>query len=145
MIPSNASGKLFICKPGQLRAMILVAAVAILALPVYLLVGLITIPLGLGLLMLSDSSPWILNLYPFMYASSGNWNAPVFYLDNAVSIPLTIIQWVVLAFVASIFLRELPRSKVLPAVLILFLVDGIATSAILSLAGIELMWAAGHT
>ncbi|MBA5635508.1 hypothetical protein H3H37_00295 [Duganella sp. LX20W] len=125
--------------------MILVASVAVLALPVYFLVGLITIPIGVGLLMLTSSSPWILNLYPFLYAGSGNWNAPVFYLDNAVSIPLTIAQWGIFAFVASIFLREFSRSKMFSAVLILFLIDGIATSAILSLVDIKLMWVAGHT
>lgn len=84
--------EVFTLKPGQLRAIMLAASVAVLVLLAYLLIGVVTI-----------------------------------------------------TFMASIFLCELPRNKVLPVVLILFLIDGIATSAILSLVDIKLMWSAGHT
>jgi len=125
--------------------MIFVASMALLALPLYLIIGLLTIPVGLGLLMLSNSSPWILNLYPFMYAAKGASKTPLYYLDTVVSLPLTIVQWVSIAWLASVALRDVERRKAVLAALALFLVAGLVTSGILSVAGIRLVWAAGHT
>lgn len=130
---------------NQIRSMVLVAAMALAALPAYLLIGILTIPLGIGLLMLNSSSPWILNLYPFVYASSGAWNAPVYYLDNAVSVPLTILQWCLIAWAGSPVLRECRRGKAVLAAFALLLVVCVITSGILSLLDVQLMWAAGHT
>jgi hypothetical protein len=130
---------------NQLRAMISVAAMALLALPAYLMIGVLTIPLAVGLLMLTASSPWILRLYPFVFAGYGHWTAPQYYLGTALSVPLTIVQWALISWLASLMLRHFRGHRLFLGALAVLLIVGIVTSAILSLTGIKMMWTAAHT
>ncbi len=69
---------------------------------------------------------------------------PLYYMDTAVSLPLTIVQWLAIAWIASFILRDVERSKALFAALALLLAVGVLTSAILSVADIRLVWSAAH-
>lgn len=132
-------------KKNQLGAMVSVAAMALFALPAYLIIGVLTIPLGVGLLMLTASSPWILRLYPFVFAGYGHWTAPQYYLDTAFSVPLTIVQWALISWAASLVLRDFRGRRLFLGALAVLLIVGVVTSAILSVTDIKLMWAAAHT
>lgn len=129
---------------NQRWAIIAVALMALLALPAYLIVGVLTIPVGLGLLMLTNSSPWVLNLYPFLFAGKGHWRAPLYYLDTAVSLPLTLVQWILIAWLASIVLQRFERSTILLGALAMMIMIGALTSVILSVTGIALLWEPAH-
>ena len=130
--------------PSQRRAMIVVALIAVLALPAYLIVGIATIPLGIGLLMLTSSSPWILNLYPFLFAGTGSGSALKHYIDTVVSLPLTVVQWIVIAWLAGIVARERePRAAAWYALGVV-LVFGLIAAAVLGILGIRVAVQAGH-
>jgi hypothetical protein len=131
-------------KLNQLKAMAVVGLIALLAMPAYVLLGVFTIPLGIGILMVTNSSPWLLNLYPFLFAASGHWTAPVYHLDHAVSVPLTIVQWALIAWAGSFYLRRLSGGRLLLGVCLLFAAVGVASSIILSLLQVKLMWTAAH-
>ena len=130
---------------NQWKAISLVALMALLALPAYVLIGILTIPWGIGLLMLSNSSPWILNLYPLLYAGTAHGKVPLYYMDNALSIPLTILQWALIAWASSFVLRDFRPDKALFAALALLVAICTVTSLILSIAGIHMIWTAAHT
>lgn len=125
--------------------MCLVAAMALVALPVYLILALLTIPIGVGLLMLTSSSPWILKLYPFVFAGDGHWKSPQYYLETALSLPLTIVQWALISWIASIFLRDFRGRKLILAAFAVLVIVGVATSAVLSVTEIKLVWPAAYT
>jgi hypothetical protein len=129
---------------NQRWAIIAVALMALLALPTYVIVGILTLPLGIGLLMLANSSPWILNFYPLLFAGEGHWRAPLYYLDIGISLPLTLIQWILIAWLSSIVLRKFKPSTILLGALALMIMIGALTSVILSVMGITLLWEPAH-
>jgi hypothetical protein len=129
---------------SQRRAMILVAITAILALPAYFIIAVLTIPLGIGLLMLVGGHPWILNLYPFLFAGKGPWHDPIYYLDAAISLPLTIVQWALMAWLIGLALRNVTPGRVALGVMGLLLVLGFAISAVLHMLGIDVLVAGGR-
>jgi hypothetical protein len=131
---------------SQQRAMVFVAIIAVFALPAYAIITVVTVPFGLGIIMMMDNKPWILNLYPFLYAAKGHWSAPVYYFDTFISYLLTIVQWTLNAWLSGIVLRNIKPSRVLLGVLAVVFVFGVVTSAVLSVMGIELMGGGGaHT
>jgi hypothetical protein len=130
---------------SQRRAMILVVAIGVLALPAYLIVGIVTVPLGLGMLMLMSSSPWILNLYPFLFAGTGNGFTQTHYIDSAIGLPLTVAQWGVIAWLTGIVARGREPHLVPYYAVGIVLAFGVATAAVLSLLGIGLVMQAAHT
>jgi hypothetical protein len=131
---------------SQQRAMVFVAIIAVFALPAYAIITVVTVPFGLGIIMMMDNKPWILNLYPFLYAGKGHWSAPVYYFDTFISYLLTIVQWTLNAWLSGIVLRNIKPSRVLLGVLAVVLVFGVVTSAVLSAMGIKLMGGGGaHT
>jgi hypothetical protein len=123
--------------------MFLVAVIAVLALPAYI-IGVITIPIGLGILMLMNSSPWVLNLYPFLFAGEGHWKAPKYYLDTVVSLPLTILQWSLIAWLCGVAVRDLKPNRVPIAVLALVIAFGLGISLVLHTIRIELIVTGSH-
>jgi len=125
--------------------MLLVAVTAGLALPAYFLIAFVTIPIGIGILMLIGGHPWILNLYPFLFAGTGPWNAPVYYLHGAISLPLTIAQWALMAWLIGLALRKVTPRRVALGVIGLLLAFGFAISAFLHAIGIEVLVAGIHT
>lgn len=129
---------------SRLYAMVWVATIAVFALPAYALIGVLTIPVGVGLFMLTNSSPWLLNLYPFLFAGTGTGYAPVHYLNTAISLPLTIAQWTLISYLSGLLFRDLKRRWLLFGVAMLVLAVGLSTSAILSVLGITLVSMSGH-
>lgn len=125
---------------NQKWVIVLIASMALLAIPVYVIISVLTLAVGLdrfGLNMLY--SPWIINLFPFIYAAKGEWYAPQYYLGAAVSLPLSIVQWISIAWIASIFLRDFKRREAFLSAIALLLVVGVVTSAILSAIDIKLI------
>jgi hypothetical protein len=129
----------------QRQAMFAVAAIAVFALPAYLILGLLTIPIGIGILMLTSSTPWILTLYPFLFAGHGHWKAPVYYLDLWISLPLTIVQWTLIAWLAGRVSRDCAPRQMWLRIFLLLLGFGLAAGLISWAAGVQLMWASAHT
>lgn len=128
----------------KLWIMMSVLMTGLLGLPVYCIVGLITAPIGLGLLMLVNHSPWILKFYPFMFAGEGSWYAPVHYLDPVISLPLTALQWILMAWLAGEGLRDVKPNRLPLAVLALLFLMWLAISFILAVTGIEVLWASAR-
>jgi hypothetical protein len=125
---------------NQRLAMFVMVLTALLAGPAYVIFAILTIPLGLGLLMLFGDSHWILNLYPFVFAGEMRGTVASFYLATAVSIPLTVLEWLFIAWLFGVLARDFkPRLMVLSA-LALVLVVGALTSVILHSAGITVVW-----
>jgi hypothetical protein len=60
-------------------------------------------------------------------------------------VPLTIVQWALISWTASLVLRHFGGRKLFFGALAVLLIVVIVTSAILSMTGIKLMWAAAHT
>jgi hypothetical protein len=82
----------------QRFAALAVGLMALLAAPVYLLVGVVTIPLGIGLLMLVNDSPWVLNLYPFIFGGTITGRTPSYSFNPTLGILVTVLQWVLIAW-----------------------------------------------
>jgi hypothetical protein len=130
---------------SQRRVTILVVSIAVLALPAYAIIGIVTAPFGLGLLMLTNSRPWILNLYPFLFAGTGNGFVQDYFIDTAVGLPLTIVQWGVIAWLAGRAARgSAPRRAPCYAIGAV-LAFGIVVSVVLPMLGIGLVTQAAHT
>ena len=128
----------------QLKPALIVALIATIALHTWVIVGVLTIPLGIGLIMLVNSSPWILNLYPFLFAAKGHSSAPVYYLDTSVSLPITVIQWAGIALLAGHLLENFTGFRRVLAALATPLIVGAITSGVVSALNIKLMWASAH-
>jgi hypothetical protein len=128
---------------SQRRAMILVGIIAVLGLPAYFIIAVLTIPIGVGLLMVMDRHPWILNLYPFLFAGQGPWNAPVYHLNGATSLALTILQWALMAWLIGLALRNATPRWVTLGVFGSLLGFGCAIAAVLHAIGIEVITAVG--
>lgn len=90
----------------QWFATLTVGLMALLAAPLYLLVGVLTIPIGLGVFMLFSDSPWILNLYPFMYAGTISDRVPTYYFSHTTGVVLTLVQWTILAWLFGLQVGE---------------------------------------
>jgi hypothetical protein len=124
---------------NQRLAMFVMVLTALLAGPAYLIFAILTIPLGLGLLMLF-SRPWILNLYPFVFAGEMRGTVASFYLATAVSIPLTVLEWLLIAWLFGLLARDFKPGLMVLSALALVLVVGALTSVILLNAGIAVVW-----
>jgi uncharacterized membrane protein YphA (DoxX/SURF4 family) len=129
---------------NQKRAIVYVAAIGLLGLPAYTLIGVLTIPLGVGMLMLMSSSPWILYLYPFLFAGTGNGYAQSYYLNHALGLLLTAAQWAAIAWLASRLLRDREPRSTFGVVLALLLAIGAVTAAILWMLDIRLVTSSAH-
>ncbi|QNA90495.1 hypothetical protein G4G28_21935 [Massilia sp. Dwa41.01b] len=133
---------------GQSFAVVALCAMVVLAVPLYVLVGFLTAPLGLGVIMLVNDSPWVLNLYPFIFAGKmHSANSASFFLGNTIGYLLTLVQWVVLA---GLFARRVddtwPRGKILGQAAILVAAVAIASWIVLHLLGMQAVWTQGaHT
>ncbi|WP_075791198.1 hypothetical protein [Massilia putida] len=130
---------------SQRKAMIVVALIAVLALPVYLIVGVVTAPFGIGLLMLMNNHPWILNLYPFLFAYLGDGQGPAHYIDNAISLPLTVMQWIAIAWIAGMISRKREFRVILLYTVGTVVAFGVVTAALLAAFGVTLYTQAAHT
>lgn len=82
----------------QRFAALAVGLMALLAAPAYLLVGVVTIPVGIGLLMLVNDSPWVLNLYPFIFGGTITGRTPSYSFNPTLGILVTVLQWVLIAW-----------------------------------------------
>jgi hypothetical protein len=124
---------------NQLFAMLLLALMGLLLGPAWVALGLLLIPVGLGLLMLF-SADWLRMFYPLVYAGWTNTAGdPFYYLSNAISLPLTVLQWLVIGWVFSFFVRDMRRSEiVLVAVAVVFVV-GLVNALITNMWGIALV------
>jgi hypothetical protein len=129
---------------NQWLALFAVLLIALLAGPVCLLIGVLTAPVGIGILMLTQDSPWILNLYPFVVAGEKQGVGVVHFLGNTEAMALTFLEWLSIARIFSIGARGLkPREIVLSAVALVLLV-AVLTSSFLSVAGIALVKESGR-
>jgi hypothetical protein len=74
-----------------------------------------------------------------MFAGQMQGGEPNFYLNNEISIPLTVLEWLLISWVFSLIVRDFkPRELVLGAVAMLLAV-GALTSHILHIANIALV------
>jgi lipopolysaccharide export LptBFGC system permease protein LptF len=103
--------------------MLLVAA---LTGPVYYLIAVFTMPVGLGLLMLVFDKP-VLAMYPLLFAGQEHSRDVVSYaLNTRVSFPLTLLQWVLIAWLYSRKAPDVSRPKQVGVALLVALLVGLA-------------------
>jgi hypothetical protein len=123
----------------QLSMIVLMSLAVVFVGPVCVLFAMYTIP-GFAILMMIVGPHWLLDLYPFVFAGYKTPDGEsAYYLDWVVSIPLTVLQWVLVACVFSCLARALkPGLMVLSAIGLALLVVAL-TAAVLSYAGIELV------
>jgi len=122
----------------QQQAFLIMLLLALFAGPVYYLLALLTLPVGLGLLMLAVDKG-MLALYPFLFAGQEHSRDVVTYaLGIGASFPLTVVQWVLIAW---LFAKKAPEARPMVqfgrAVIVLLLV-GLVLFIGLSAAGIQL-------
>ncbi len=136
---------------SQLKAIAIVASCALLSFPAYVILGIITIPIGIGMVMLMNPDPWPY-LYPFIFAGTpgpttlyGGSSGPVYYLARAVSIPLTIAQWVLIGWASSFHLRRFPTRGTVKRALVIIAAVGVATAVLLWALGLRVLITAAHT
>jgi hypothetical protein len=131
----------------QKRPFSLVFLLGLFALPTYVLLGIITLPIGVGLLIVYSIGPWALSLYPFIFAgtSEGAFEIPSYYLSLIVSIPLTIIQWMVIAWAASFYLRHVSQKNLVFYVIGVITAIGVLTYMMTLALGIKLVMQSPHT
>jgi hypothetical protein len=135
---------------NQLKAIAIVASCALLAFPAYVILGVITIPIGIGIVMLMKPDPWPY-LYPFIFAGTpgttslyGGSSGPVYYLASAVSIPLSIVQWVLIGWASSFYLRRFPTRGMVKRALVIIAAVGVVTAVLLSALGVRVLITAAH-
>lgn len=85
-------------KKQQRFAALAMGLMALLAVPVYVLIGFVTIPVGIGLLMLVNDSPWVLNLYPFIFGGTITGRTPSYAFNGPLGILVTVLQWALIAW-----------------------------------------------
>lgn len=124
--------------PTQKQAFVSMLLAPLLAGPLYYLIAAFTMPIGLGLLMVVLDK-WVLAMYPLLFMGQEySRDVVVYSLGTAVSFPLTVLQWVLIAWLYS---RKAPDAK--PAVQlaralgIAFLI-GLVLFFILRIAGIHM-------
>lgn len=130
---------------NQLEAMAVVASMAILSFPVYVLVGFLTIPIGIGMVMLMVNFQPTIFLYPLVFAGTTGSTGPVHYLVPAVSIPLSIAQWLVIGWLASFHLRAFSGRPLLKRAAGIVVAVGATTAILLWIAGLDLVLRTAHT
>lgn len=127
-------------------AMLAVGLMALLAVPLYVIIGFLTAPIGLGILMLINDSPWVLKLYPFMFAGTLSGRTPTYYLNDRVGIVLTVLQWAVIAW---LFARRVDatwtRGTMLRNAAAMMVLFAIATAVLLNLFGLQVVWEGART
>lgn len=122
----------------QWFAALTVGVMGLLAVPLYLLVGVLTIPIGLGVFMLFNDSPWVLNLYPFVYAGTIPDRVPIHYFNHTTGVVLTLVQWTVLAWLFGRLVGERwTRTQVVCCAAGLIAVVALVSSTLLHVAGLQ--------
>lgn len=122
----------------QWFAALTVGLMALLAVPLYLLVAVLTIPIGLGVHMLFNDSPWVLNLYPFMYAGTMPDRVPIYYFNHTTGVVLTLVQWAVLAWLFGCLVGERwTRTRVVCYAAGLLAVVALVSATLLHVAGLQ--------
>jgi hypothetical protein len=128
----------------QRFGMLTVWLMALLAIPLYLLVAIITFPVGVGLLMLFSDGPFVLNLYPFMFAGIRAGRPPVFFFNDSMRVLLTVVQW---ALIGWLFARQVDeystRGETLRNAASLLILVAIASAIVLHLFGLRVVWDIG--
>jgi len=125
--------------PAQKQAFVSMLLVAALTGPLYYLIAVFTIPIGLGFLMLVFDKP-VLAMYPLLFAGQEYSRDVVRYaLDTRVSFLLTLLQWVLIAWLYSRKAPDVSRPMQVGVALLVALLVGLAFFVLFYATGIQIV------
>lgn len=128
----------------QRFALLALGGMALLAVPLYVIVGIVTIPVGIGLFMLASDSPWVLNLYPFLFAGKLAGRTPHFIFGTSIGALLTLLQWVAITWWFAGKVDEgWSRGRILRRAAGLVALVAAGTWILLHLFGLQAVWSQG--
>jgi len=129
----------------QRFAALSVGLMALLAVPVYVLIGFVTIPVGIGLLMLVNDGPWVLNLYPFIFGGTLMGRTPSYAFNGPLGILVTVLQWALIAWLFGRCARPgWTRGVTLRNAALVIVAAAIAGAILLRMLGLQAVWEGGR-
>jgi len=130
----------------QWFAALALGLMALLAVPVYVLIGFVTIPVGIGLLMLVNDSPWVLNLYPFIFGGTITGRTPSYAFNGSLGILVTVLQWALVAWLFGQRARaDWTWGVTLRKAALVIVAAAIAGAILLHMLGLRAVWEGGRT
>ncbi|XYJ09877.1 hypothetical protein ACSUZJ_21235 [Telluria sp. B2] len=125
--------------PTQKQAFVSMLLVAALTGPLYYLIAVFTIPIGAGLLMLVFDKP-VLAMYPLLFAGQEYSRDVVRYaLTTRLSFPLTLLQWVLIAWLYSRKAPDVSLPMQVGMALLVALLVGLAFFVLFYATGIQIV------
>ena len=129
----------------QRFAALAVGLMALLAVPVYVLIGFVTIPVGIGLFMLVNDGPWVLNLYPFIFGGTIMGRTPSYAFDGPLGILATVLQWALIAWLFGQRAKpDWTRGATLRNAALVIVAAAIAGAILLRMLGLQAVWEGGR-
>jgi hypothetical protein len=127
----------------QRFAALALGLMALLAVPAYVLIGIVTMPIGLGLFMLINDTPWVLNLYPFIFGGTLTGRTPSYSFNAPLGILVTVLQWGLAAWLFGRQARpDWTRRVTLRNAALVLVAAAVAGAILLHLLGLQAVW--GH-
>lgn len=125
--------------PTQKQAFVSMLLIAFLTGPLYYLVAVFTLPIGLGLLMLAFDRP-MLAMYPLLFMGQEYSRDVVRYaLNVGLSFPLTLLQWVLIAWLYSRKAPDVSAPMQVGVALLVALLIGLVLFVLTAAMGIQIV------
>jgi hypothetical protein len=116
----------------------------LLAGPATLLFALITVPIGIGIVLLMSGLDWVMYLYPFEYVGVMAGKKPVYFITGALAHGATLLQWVVVAWLYSLFAYRWKTKNIVYAALLVLAALAFIQGLMLHLAGLDVVYERAH-
>jgi hypothetical protein len=137
-VPSQAP------RAQRVKAFLIMLAFGLLTFPAILAFCIATVPIGIGVVLLLIGLDWVMYLYPFLFTGVMNGKQPMYFFAGPMSYAATLIQWVLVAYVFSIYAQGLKTRNMVWMAALVMVALAFAIGIGLKLAGLDVVYEKAH-